>query len=48
MGSRIYFYSLYVFSVFIFCIKPALENNSLNQALLLGAFFGLFVTPHMI
>lgn len=34
------FYSLYVFSVFIFCIKPALENNSLNQALLLGAFFG--------
>lgn len=39
--AAIIFYLLFVFGLVVFVIYPAAVNNSFNQALLLGAFFGL-------
>lgn len=35
------FYLLFVFSLMIFVLIPALKNNSLSQAIIYGALFGL-------
>lgn len=40
--AAIVFYLLFVIGVFIFAILPAVEKNSLNSAILLGALFGFF------
>lgn len=36
------FYFLFIVGVFIFAIVPAVEKNSLNSAIMLGALFGFF------
>jgi uncharacterized membrane protein len=40
--AAIVFYILFVIGIFIFAIMPAVEKNSLNSAILLGALFGFF------
>lgn len=35
------FYLLFVFSLMVFVLVPALKNNSLSQAVIYGALFGL-------
>ena len=40
-GPGILFYLLYVAALIVFVVQPALERQSLERAVLLGAFFGL-------
>jgi uncharacterized membrane protein len=40
--AAIIFYCLYIIGIFIFCIAPATEKQSLVQAILLGGLFGFF------
>jgi uncharacterized membrane protein len=40
--AAIIFYMLYIVGIFIFCIAPALEKQSLKHAIMLGALFGFF------
>ena len=40
--AAIVFYILFVIGIFIFAIMPAVEKNSFNSAILLGALFGFF------
>jgi uncharacterized membrane protein len=40
--AAIIFYFLFVVGIFIFAIMPAVEKNSLNSAILMGALFGFF------
>jgi uncharacterized membrane protein len=39
--AAIIFYLLFIVGLVIFVISPAVENNSLKQAILYGALFGL-------
>lgn len=41
MGAAAAFYSLYLFGVVFFAVKPALEGGGWMRALLQGALFGL-------
>ncbi len=40
--AAIVFYLLFIVGIFLFAILPAVEKNSLQQALLYGALFGFF------
>ena len=40
-GPGILFYLLYVAALIVFVVQPALERQSLERAVVLGAFFGL-------
>jgi uncharacterized membrane protein len=40
-GPGVLFYLLYVAALIVFVVQPALERQSLERALVLGAFFGL-------
>jgi uncharacterized membrane protein len=40
-GPAILFYLLYVAALIVFVVQPALERQSLERAVLFGAFFGL-------
>lgn len=40
--AAIIFYLLYIIGILIFATMPALEKNSLRQAVLLGGLFGFF------
>ena len=40
--AAIGFYLLYIAGIMIFAIMPALEDNSLRRAVLLGGLFGFF------
>ncbi len=39
--AAIIFYLLFIVGIFVFVILPAIEKNSISNAVLLGAFFGL-------
>jgi len=41
-GAAVVFYLLYILGILIFATMPALEKNSLRQAVLLGGLFGFF------
>jgi uncharacterized membrane protein len=41
-AAAIIFYLLYILGILIFAVMPALENNSLFQAMILGGLFGFF------
>jgi uncharacterized membrane protein len=41
-AAAIIFYLLYILGILIFAVMPALENNSLLQAMILGGLFGFF------
>ena len=41
MAAAAVFYTLYIFGVVFFAVKPALEAGSWTRALLYGAIFGL-------
>jgi uncharacterized membrane protein len=41
-AAALIFYLLYIFGILIFATLPALEKNSLRQAVVLGGLFGLF------
>jgi uncharacterized membrane protein len=41
-AAAIIFYLLYIAGIMIFAVMPALENNSLRQAVLFGGLFGFF------
>jgi uncharacterized membrane protein len=41
-SAAIIFYLLYIIGIFIFCIGPAVEKQSLQQAIILGGLFGFF------
>ena len=36
------FYFIFIIGIFIFCIMPAIEKQSVSKAILLGALFGFF------
>jgi uncharacterized membrane protein len=40
--AAIIFYMLYIVGIFIFCISPSVEKQSLKHAILMGALFGFF------
>ena len=40
--AALVFYLLYIFGIFVFAILPAVENDSLQHAMLYGALFGFF------
>jgi uncharacterized membrane protein len=40
--AALVFYALYVVGIMIFCVSPALRNDSAVYALAYGALFGLF------
>ncbi len=40
--AAIIFYLLYIAGIFIFCISPAVEKQSLKHAIIMGALFGFF------
>jgi uncharacterized membrane protein len=40
--AALIFYLLYIVGILIFATLPALEKNSLRQALVMGALFGFF------
>ena len=40
--AAIFFYLLYIAGILIFATMPALEKNSLRQAIVWGGLFGLF------
>ena len=41
-AAAIVFYLLFIVGIFIFCILPAVEKDSLRSAITLGALFGFF------
>jgi len=41
-AAALIFYLLYIFGILIFATLPALEKNSLRQAVVLGGLFGIF------
>ena len=41
-AAALIFYLLYIAGILIFATLPALEKNSLRQALVMGALFGFF------
>lgn len=40
--AAVIFYLLYILGILIFAVMPALEKNSLRQAVILGGLFGFF------
>lgn len=40
--AALIFYLLFIVGIFIFCIMPAIDKNSLQHAILMGALFGFF------
>ena len=40
--AAVIFYLLYILGILLFAVMPALEKNSLRQAVILGGLFGFF------